>query len=61
MIEHFDIHPDFNSLNERFNTLFSESTGSNSDLETDSSNDEFDKEKDHVDWPRELFNLFNNQ
>ena len=59
MIEHFGIHPDFYSFNERFNTFFSES--SNSNLDTESSFKKFNEEVDQVDWKRELFNLFNNQ
>ena len=59
MIESYGIHPDFNSFNERFNTLFSES--SNSDLDTGSTSEKLDEEVDQIDWKRELFNLFNNQ
>ena len=59
MIEPYGIHPDFNSFNERINTLFSES--SNSNLDTESYFKKFNEEVDQVDWKRELFNLFNNQ
>ena len=59
MIEHNEIHPDFNSFNERFNAFFSES--SNSDLDTGSASEKINEEVDKVDWKRELFNLFNNQ
>ncbi|MBT8112974.1 MAG: hypothetical protein KJO81_09760 [Gammaproteobacteria bacterium] len=61
MIEPHGIHPDFNSFNERINTLFSESTRSNSDLDTGSTSEKLDEEVDQIDWKRELFNLFNNQ
>jgi hypothetical protein len=53
-----EMQSNFDSFDERFNTIMNESMSSNCDLETGYFIHDYFEEGDKVDWRRELYDLY---